>query len=268
MKRVLFSVAILAASVCVADEITSSNVLGLLPITSSAKRTIVAVPWCAMSATDNAEIQVSNVVKTANLTIGDMLHYVNSSGSYLSWRLASGAGDVMYWESVNIASENGEITVSPSAHNQPVSRGNCIVLIRQNPGTKDAPATFYLYGQVGTSSASVETSVVAGTTGSPAYTLIGAPTAATWSINGITWSGVGENDMISITFSNGYQKVLTPKLVNEVWKWGSMVSVYDGNRKTGEEWAVYDASIPAGQGVWYISQGGNPKITWSNVPVK
>ena len=86
MKRVLFSVAILAASVCAADEITSSNVLGILPVTSSAKRTIVSVPWCAMSATDNAAIQVSNVVKTANLTVGDTLHYVNSSGKYNTCR--------------------------------------------------------------------------------------------------------------------------------------------------------------------------------------
>lgn len=262
MKRVLFTVAILAASVCAADEITSSNVLGILPVTSSAKRTIVSVPWCAMSATDNAAIQVSNVVKTANLTVGDMLHYVDSDGSYLSWRLADGTDGVKFCESVVNATE-GEVSTSPAAHDQTVARGNCIVLIRQDPGTKASPKTFYLYGQVGTST-SVETSVVAGTADTPAYTLIGAPTAAAWSVNGITWDGVDEKDMICITLENGFQKFLT--FQNE--KWGSMVSVYEGNRKTGEEWAVYDTSIPAGQGVWYISQGGNPKITWSNVPVK
>lgn len=265
MKRVLFTVAILAASVCAADEITSSNVLGILPVTSSAKRTIVSVPWCAMSATDNAAIQVSNVVKTANLTTGDMLHYVNSDGSYLSWRLAGEAGDVKFWESVVIATE-GEVSTSPAAHNQTVARGNCIVLIRQNPGTKDAPATFYLYGQVGTSSASVETSVVAGTADTPAYTLIGAPTAAAWSVNGITWDSVNEKDMICITLENGFQKFLT--FQNE--KWGSKEPVFDEVNKiqTGEEWTEYKTSIPAGQGVWYVSYGGEPTITWSNVPVK
>ena len=264
MKRVLFSVAILAASVCAADEITSSNVLGILPVTSSAKRTIVAVPWCAMSATDDAAIQVSNVVKTANLTAGDMLHYVNSNGSYLSWRLANGAGDVKYWESVNIATE-GDVSVSPSAHNQPVSRGNCIVLIRQDPGTKASPKTFYLYGQVGTS-ASVETSVAAGTTESPAYTLIAAPTAAAWSVNGISWSDVGENDMICIMLENGFQKFLTFRNA----KWGSMEPTYDevNKIKIGETWTEYTTSIPAGLGAWYISQGGDPTITWSGVPVK
>lgn len=264
MKRVLFTVAILAASVCAADEITSSNVLGILPVTSSAKRTIVAVPWCAMSATDDAAIQVSNVVKTANLTAGDMLHYVNSNGSYLSWRLANGAGDVKYWESVNIATE-GDVSVSPSAHNQPVSRGNCIVLIRQNPGTKAEPNTFYLYGQVGTS-ASVETAVVAGTPGSPAYTLIAAPTAAAWHVNSIDWSNVGENDSICIMLENGFQKFLTCK----DGAWGEMVPVYDEekHKKTGETWSAYTTAIPAGQGAWYISQGGSPTITWSGVPVK
>ena len=82
MKRVLFSVAILAASVCAADEITTSNVLGILPVTSSAKRTIVSVPWGAMSATDDAAIQVSNLVKTANLSENDLLHFVNANGTY------------------------------------------------------------------------------------------------------------------------------------------------------------------------------------------
>lgn len=268
MKRVLFSVAILAASVCAADEITSSNVLGLLPVTSSAKRTIVSVPWCAMSATDNAAIQVSNLVKTANLSVGDMLHYVNKDGSYLSWRLANGAGDVKFWESVVIAKES-EVSASPAAHDQTVARGNCIVLIRQNPGTKAAPATFYLYGQVGTS-ASVETSVVKGTAETPAYTLIGAPTAAAWNINDVSWENVSEGDMISITLNNGFQKTLIPQLESEVCKWGSMVSKYDDETKmkTGEEWEIYNPQIPAGQGAWYISHGGNPTINWSGVPKK
>lgn len=268
MKRVLFTVAILAASVCAADEITSSNVLGILPVTSSAKRTIVSVPWCAMSATDNAAIQVSNVVKTANLTAGDMLHFVNSDGSYLSWRLANGAGDVKFWESVNIATEGG-FTVSPNAHDQTVARGNCIVLIRQYPGTKAEPNTFYLYGQVGTS-ASVETTVVAGTSESPAYTLIAAPTAAAWKVNDITWSKVGENDSICIMLENGFQKFLTPQYAADKWTWGEMVPVYDEvkHKKTGETWSAYTTAIPAGQGAWYISQGGEPTITWSGVPVK
>lgn len=268
MKRVLFSVAILAASVCAADEITSSNVLGLLPVTSSAKRTIVSVPWCAMSAIDNAAIQVSNLVKTANLTVDDMLHYVNNDGSYLSWRLANGAGDVKFWESVVIAKES-EVSASPAAYDQTVARGNCIVLIRQNPGTKVAPATFYLYGQVGTG-ASVETSVAAGTTGSPAYTLIGAPTAAAWKVNDIVWTDVDEKDMICIMLENGFQKMLTPKVDEEKVTWGEMVPVYDTERhkKTGETWSAYDGSIAAGQGVWYVSCGGYPTIRWSAVSVK
>lgn len=264
MKRVLFTVAILAASVCAADEITSSNVLGILPVTSSAKRTIVSVPWCAMSATDNAAIQVSNVVKTANLTAGDMLHYVNNDGSYLSWRLANGTGDVKFWESVIIATD-GAVSVSPSAHNQTVARGNCIVLIRQSPTNENGSAkTFYLYGQVGTS-ATVETIVVKGSSESPAYTLIAAPTAAAWSVNDITWSGVDANDMICIMLENGFQKFLTFKDA----KWGSLEPVFDevNKIKTGETWTEYKTSIPAGHGVWYVSYGGEPTITWSNVPV-
>ena len=257
MKRVLFSVAILAASVCAADEITSSNVLGILPITSSAKRTIVAVPWCAMSATDNAAIQVSNVVKTANLTVGDMLHYVNSSGSYLSWRLANGTDGVKFWESVTIANEGGEVTVSQSAHDQTVARGNCIVLIRQNPGN---PGTFYLYGQVGTN-ATVQTAVVAGTTEAPAYTLVASPKPAAWGVNDATidWGVVGENDCLYVSGNNGWNT----KLVWSNSKWCYREYTIGGDGAiTGSELTAYDLPIPAGQGVWYVSYGGSPTIKW------
>lgn len=260
MKRVLFFVAILTVSVCVANEITSSNVLGILPVTSSAKRTIVAVPWCAMSATDDTAIQVSNLVKTANLTVNDLLHYVNSNGNYLSWRLANGAGDVKYWESVNIATEGG-FTVSPNAHDQAVARGNCIVLIRQYPGTKENPNTFYLYGQVGTS-ASVETSVVAGTAETPAYTLIGAPTAAAWSVNdaGISWGEVGSKDCLFVPGNNGWNT----RLVWSDSKWCcQQLVIGDDGAITGSTLRPYTMPIPAGRGVWYVSYGGAPTIRWT-----
>ena len=171
MKHSLLALAALAAFAAVADEIETSNLIGCLPVSSASKRTIVAVPWCAMSAVDNEAIQVSNLVKTANLTAGDMLHYVNnSSGSYLSWRLSDTA--VKFWESVNLATDDAEVTVSPAAHNQTVERGSSIILIRQNPTNELGQAkTFYLYGQVGTSAATVSTTIAQGVAETPAYSL-------------------------------------------------------------------------------------------------
>lgn len=255
MKRVLFTVAILAASVCAADEITSSNVLGILPVTSSAKRTIVSVPWCAMSATDNAAIQVSNVVKTANLTVDDMLHYVNGDGSYDSWKLSEGAGGVKYWASVNQASEQQQST-SPASDITTVARGNCIVLIR----TGDLTKPFYLYGQVGTSDI-VQTSVAVGATSTPAYTLIASPKPAAWSVNdaSVDWGEIGASDCLYVPGDNGWNT----KLVWNDSKWCYREYIVgDDGAITGSKLTPYDSLIPAGQGVWYVSYGGSPTIKW------
>lgn len=255
MKRVLFSVAILAASVCAADEITSSNVLGILPVTSSAKRTIVSVPWCAMSATDDAAIQVSNVVKTANLSENDLLHYVNADGTYNTWKLTVGDGGVKYWASVNEATEQllGE---TPASDVTTVARGNCIVLIRN--GALSDP--FYLYGQVGTND-TVQTAVAHGSSSTPAYTLVASPKPAAWGVNDATidWGVVGENDCLYVPGNNGWNT----KLVWSESKWCYReYTIGDDGAITESKLTAYNSPIPAGHGAWYVSYGGSPVIKW------
>ena len=268
MKRVLFSVAILAASVCAADEITSSNVLGILPITSSAKRTIVAVPWCAMSATDNAAIQVSNVVKTANLSENDLLHYVNADGTYNTWKLTVGDGGVKYWASVNEATEQ-QLGETPASDVTTVTRGNCIVLIRNG---EDLTKPFYLYGQVATTATDSSVIVKGAGAASPAYSLIASPKPAAWSVNGATWANVGASDKIFVPGAAGMNTCLYWDPTSS--KWGTSNDVYTsvGGQKirSGLEFAEYTADIAAGHGVWYVSLGGDetPSVTWSAVPEK
>lgn len=252
MKRVLFSVAILAASVCAADEITSSNVLGILPVTSSAKRTIVSVPWCAMSATDNAAIQVSNLVKTANLTVNDMLHVYNGS-AFHSWKLAEDSETkVKYWQSVNQVGEDGSPTETPSAQDFAAVRGSAVMLIRQ-----DASKPFYLYGQVG--SGAVTTEITArGSTANPVYTLV-APAG----VNGADLCAEGvcvnipDGDEICVTTAAGLQVQYTRK--GGAWKRYKSTS-------TGWDWvAATKVDISAGTGFWYISKSSdesNPVFNW------
>lgn len=265
MKRVLCSVAILAASVCAADEIVSSNVLGIMPVTSNAKRTIVSVPWCAMSASDDAAIQVSNLVKTANLSVGDLLHYVNSDGSYNTWRLAAGDNDVKYWASVNEAGE-GSLGSSPASDVTTVARGNAIVLIRNGA---DLSKPFYLYGQVG-AAATVSSTIPAGTPSTPAYTLVASPKPGAWKVNSAAWENVGAGDSIYAPGGTGYDVQLFWQASDSRWGVSNDVwAVVGGERvRTGREFAVYEEDIPAGQGVWYVSKGGNPTISWSEVPVR
>ena len=263
MKRVVLSVAVFAASVCFADEISSCNVLGILPVTSSARRTIVAVPWCAMSAADDAAIQVSNLVKTANLAAGDLLHYVNSDGKYNTWRLAEGTGGVKYWASVNEAGEQ-QLGASPASDVTTVSRGNAIVLIRNGA---DLTKPFYLYGQVGTA-ATVSSTIASGSASAPAYTLIAPPKPGAWNVNSATWADVGENDRIFVYGNGG----ITIELVWNGGKWCYLKDVFKevGGQKirTGVEKVAYEDDISAGQGAWYVSYGGSPTLTWSEVPHK
>lgn len=265
MKRVLLSVAILAASVCAADEISTSNVLGILPVTSSAKRTIVSVPWCAMSATDDAAIQVSNLVKTANLSENDLLHFVNANGTYNTWKLTVGDGGVKYWASVNEATEL-QLGETPASDVTTVARGNAIVLIRN--GKLSDP--FYLYGQVGTN-ATVSSAIAVGTDSAPAYSLIASPKPAAWDVNdGATWSKVGANDRIFVYGNGG----ITIELVwnAETSEWCYIEDVFTelgGQRiRTGTKMTKYEDDIPAGQGAWYVSYGGSPTLTWNEVPHK
>lgn len=252
MKRVLFFVAILTGSVCVANEITSSNVLGILPVTSSAKRTIVAVPWCAMSATDDTAIQVSNVVKTANLTVNDMLHVYNGS-AFHSWKLAEDSETkVKYWQSVNQVGEDGSPTETPSAQDFAAVRGSAVMLIRQ-----DTSKPFYLYGQVG--SGAVTTEITArGSAESPAYTLV-APAG----VNGADLCAKGvcvnipDGDEICVTTSTGLQVQYTRK--EGAWK------RYLYSFGVWEWSAPEQINVSAGTGFWYISkssEGSNPVFNW------
>ena len=252
MKRVLFSVAILAASVCAADEITSSNVLGILPVTSSAKRTIVSVPWCAMSATDDAAIQVSNVVKTANLSVDDMLH-VYSGGSFQSWKLAEDSvSKVKYWQSVNQVSETGAPTETPSATDFAAVRGTAILLIRQ-----DATKPFYLYGQVG--SGEVKTEITAlGSSESPAYTLVAPAGVMGTNLVSVVTQNIPDDDDIFVPTVNGVQVQYTRK--DGAWK---------QYKYSAGEWSwmpVENINIPAGTGFWYVSKSGDgsayPTFNW------
>lgn len=242
------------------DIVYSSNVLGLLPVTSSAKRTLIAVPWCAMSETNNLPINVSNIVKTANLSVGDSLHYVSSSGSYHSWYIAE-SGGVKYWAAAKEAGETSTDT-APDPALTTIDRGNSLVLIRTNPTTGESATPFYVFGQVPTNG-TVTTTIAKGSATTPAYSLIASPKREGWNLNDdASWSGVGSDDEIYLPGTTGFTQLLK-------WngtKWCYLKDTYKtiGNRKirTGTELVEYETDIPAGLGLWYLSYGGQPTVTW------
>ena len=251
MKHVLLSLALFASVAAFADEIESSNVIGVLPVTSSAKRTIVSVPWCAMSATDNAAIQVSNIVKTANLTVDDTIHYFDGT-AFQTWKLAADATTgVKYWQSVNQVSVNGAVTETPSSAELTVARGGAIMLIRNG----DLSLPFYLYGQVG--SGEVSSTISQGSADAPVYNLIAPSGAANVQIlSKLSNPGTGD-------------EMYVPNATT-----GNMVSYFYNGTSWGRyvpsgiapAWQSYsEINVKAGTGFWYVSKdstGSAPVFNW------
>ena len=86
VRSVLCALAAAAAATVFAD--VTSNVCGLLKITSDLKNTIIGVPWVEVGTTPDADIKVAKLVKTDNLTAGDMLYYYNA-GTWNAWTLGA-----------------------------------------------------------------------------------------------------------------------------------------------------------------------------------
>lgn len=238
--KFVFSLALAAALPALAD-VTTANVVGVLRVDSSAAQTIVSVPWVATSAGDDADIPVTDIVKTAGLNIGDELYYYNSkTGKYQCWRLTSDG-----WGAANPVVEGGE--AAPS--NATLARGNAIILKRTAP----IQDHFFLQGQVAKTGSQVCTMTRSAT--GVAYSLLAPPTDKSVSLNDGTWSGVDVGDYVLVKgkmlkYNNG--------------KWGTY-----SYENFIEAFAESKDTIDLGQGAWYVSAKGTTsaaKVTWTNLP--
>lgn len=230
MKNFLMIAVMAMASSVLAVE--SSNTFGILRVDSSAEQTIVSVPW---EAAGGGDINVADIVKTANLTNGDELYYYSGSG-YIMWRLTNGA-----W--VEAQDEQAQTT------GRSIARGGAIILKRTAPIAN----CFYLYGQY--TAAGSSTITAAGSAGKPAYTLLAPPTTEDTDLNSKTWKTPNSNDIImlsdgtTLNYRNG--------------KWGKLSKTL--NPTTGDITETVDqsfATIKAGEGAWYVSQGSAVSVTW------
>ena len=248
----LLSLPLVVAASALASDVPSQNVVGILRVDSSAKRTVVAVPWAGCSQNGSA-IKVTDVIKTANLAEGDMLHVLDATKTnYNTWELKAGQGGVLVWTPVNQISKEGGSTKTPTAEDVTISRGDAIVLIRNNPGD-----CFYLYGQYDSTSAS--STVQAGTSSAPCYNLI-APSGTSdvlFSSIRISSGTPADADRILVPQANGYYAELK---YDGTWKSRQFVTSETGIGSY--EWVAYSGKIPAGTGVWYVSYGGAPTFTW------
>lgn len=272
MKKCAFLVAsavVCASASALADNVQGGNVFGVMAVESKSADTIVAVPWCECSTNDNESVSISNIVKTANLTVGDELYSLNSSREKLyKWVLTEGANGVKYWNGIRTVVESGSVEDLPvHAH---AARGTAIILHRQNPMEGASAKKFYLYGQVGTGdtvSPTIEAGVAGESSVTPAYTLIAPPgTNDVDVLVGGVLTGVGSGDSIVVRGDNGVNREFKYDGTN----WGYDKTSY--NPSTGvsvSRVAATSIVLKQGTGAWYVSRNTTaPTLTWTDLPKK
>lgn len=255
----LLSVPLFSASVFAAATTQSSNTFGLLRVDSTQKQTIVCVPWVGSSANaTDRNIPITDIVKTANLTLGDELYwYDQTEAKYRAWKLVAGqSGAAPTWEAATSVTTT-KVALDSAASDTALARGDAFILVRQNPTDGEGKASpFYLLGQVAKSSEPVANKLPAG-----AYSLLAPPSVSdgSFDLNDATWATPDAKDAILI----GTNVTLSWNPAESVKKWGTYKLVF----KNGEEkeiWNYNDAKVPAGCGAWYVSKGKNDvTVTWA-----
>ena len=254
MKKLL-SIAVCASAVAAFADPTTVNVgsVGVTAVTSGLTNTIVAVSYTELGD-GNGNITISNIVKTANLTAGDLLHVFKDGSTYETYTLTAGSGNVLYWDkTANYVLDNyGNLSAGQStdASIERLAPGLGLWLIRKG-WNGVSPFTFYIYGKPLESAAS--TSVAAG-----GAALVGNPTQDSLVP---TITGAQEGDIIQIpdptntALQMTKYKYMQDKNDNNALKWTT--------KKNGVK--VYTLpSIGAGMGFSYVagSATGTRVISW------
>lgn len=241
-KQILAMMALAAVSAFATATETELGgaAVSVIPITTSQAVTAVAVPFLEMD--ESGEVCVAHLVKTANLSAGDLL-YVYQDGLYECWELVNNA-----WTKQNkvfTMDNTGNLTEKTGTDPKQVTRevGTGFLLKR----TSASPAvTFYVYGKPSdktsmTLTANAKTLVGNWTMTSKAPT-IGDPNDPTK--NPKTGDAIViPNDGFGTrcTFNNG--------------KWYHLNSKHEPVEGLPE--------IPAGTGFWYLTTAGStPTISW------
>ncbi|MBQ2632236.1 MAG: hypothetical protein IJG13_21365 [Kiritimatiellae bacterium] len=239
MKKLL-SIAVCASAVAAfATTNVTCGTVGVTAITSTYTNTVVAVSYKELGNLDS-DITVSNIVKTANLSNGDLL-YVFSGGKYQSYTLTTAAGGAKYWDRTldYVVGANGQLTTdeTPAANIATLASGSGIWLVRPN-GWDGANFTFYIYGKP---SGVTSVKVAAGATA-----LVGNPTQTN---KAPTISGATSGDQILVPANN---------------KVGMQTYSYSGSvwlTRINKAWQEGLPTINAGTGFWYVAKGA-VTINW------
>ena len=251
MKKLL-SIAVCASAVAAFADPTTINVgsVGVTEIQSSLTNTVIAVSYAELGTDGTSGIAVSNIVKTANLTVGDLLHVFKTSNTYETYRLTAGAGGAKYWDkTVNyLLNANGVLTAGESsdATIPSLTAGVGIWLVRNVAEWDGQPFTFHIYGQP------VSTPTFSASAGTA--NLIGNPTQTA---KVPSFSVTTQGDRVLVPDESVLGGLKTYKYSTK-GGW-TTVNVVDGVR-------TRDSGLPtiaAGKGFWYVPVAAST-VSWAN----
>lgn len=250
--RLMMGVCALAAAAALGADVMGRNVCGLMNVPSDAKVTMIAVPWVTVGGEADA-MKVANLVKTDTLSAGDELYYYDGA-TYFSWKLQGNVLQGNVWTPATVALKDAQgnpVTIQTPDASYALPRGKGLFLVRQ-----DATKEIWLYGQHSTAQVSVD--VVAGTAGTPAYTMIANPNAVAYDLNA---KGVGGAAGDQILLGDGGTTLYTR--TETAWtRKTDVTKTIGGVARTFKVDTVEGVVIPAGTGAWYVSKGGSPTIAW------
>ena len=229
--KTILSLTVLSVVTAASAAVTTDNTLCRIEVASGTKNTIVAVPLKTIAGTDET-IKLTDLVLTDNLSVGD--HILHKKGT--SWE-AWAVNDSNNWEAMPV-SDDGITTVTGTDSEMP--RGDAFWLVR-----KDATKSFYLYGEV------IDTKAADLTIGS-GYTMMGNTALEPVAINSIKFNGTQKKgDKIAIATTKG---IGAKEYTYNGTEWTEATLALDNNGVLRPTVKVTDATIPAGQGFWYISK--------------
>ena len=238
--------ALAVASAFGTEAVTSANTFGVLKVTCSAQKVIIATPWVECLTAGN--VKVTDLVMTSGLADGDAI-LVYQNGAFKSWAISGGA-----WTET-LVSQAGATVSSGDAASAAIARGQAFWFVK---ASYSEPYDLYLYGQDTTAGAT--STIAVGTSTSPAYSLLASPNTVAADLNAKNFSGTrNAADEIRVPRHNLPDLIYTFK---DGQGWGTEVKVQIGS--TGRYKKTWQAGclIPPGNGFWYVSKGGSGTITW------
>ena len=245
MKKLIALTALLSMSVAFADE---DVVYGTFVLNSSEPELILCVPWVNPGSTDGS-IPVTDLIQTSTLEVDDQLFYYDKGDKvYKAWQVSASKA----WEEATTVS--GLKVVSPTG-TETLTRGNAIILKRDMETNKNRSKDIIINGQVGGTFNGINLTRAEGMV----YSLIAPPNpdGATLLSAG-TWTGLNNDDCVIIGMKPYYYN-------GSVWGERKGALEKDSSGKIVRGWVEANPapSIPAGQGAWLVTQGGDGNVKWN-----